>query len=359
MGMRFECAMGRTGATPEAWGRELPQFAEASIYQTWEFGAVRWGEKNLSHLTLREGARVSAMAQVRLVRHRLLPGGIAYVRWGPLCEAMDRPLDASVCRDFVAAIVQEYVHRRRFLLRIVPNAFVGTPRAESLAAILREHGLHPARGLAPYRTFLLDLQPSVEVLRRQLDGKWRNQLNRAEKNGLEVVCGSGPELWQAFARLYRQMWSRKQFATTVNIDDFARIQQLLPERLKMLVFVCRQQQEPLAALVCSAIGSTGIYLLGATSDQALKLKAAYLLQWSAIRWLSERGFRYYDLGGTDPEANPGVHHFKAGLSGGEVTHLPAWEGCRSLPSRLLGGVATVVQTRFRPRRGSSSHVWPG
>jgi lipid II:glycine glycyltransferase (peptidoglycan interpeptide bridge formation enzyme) len=34
-----------------------------------------------------------------------------------------------------------------------------------------------------------------------------------------------------------------------------------------------------------------------------------------IEWLKERGCHWYDLGGIDPENNPGVYHFKCGIAG--------------------------------------------
>ena len=52
----------------------------------------------------------------------------------------------------------------------------------------------------------------------------------------------------------------------------------------------------MAGLVASAMGDSAIYLLGATSDEGLKSKGAYLLQWTLIKWLKECGFKWYDSG---------------------------------------------------------------
>ena len=70
------------------------------------------------------------------------------------------------------------------------------------------------------------------------------------------------------------------------------------------------------------MGDTAIYLLGATNERARELKAAYFLQWQAMLWLKDRGARWYDLGGIDPEANPGGYHFKSGFGGNETMQLP-------------------------------------
>ena len=52
-------------------------------------------------------------------------------------------------------------------------------------------------------------------------------------------------------------------------------------------------------------------------EEGLRCKAAYLLQWRTILLAKERDLSWYDLGGIDPQGNPGVYHFKAGLGGVE------------------------------------------
>ena len=91
----------------------------------------------------------------------------------------------------------------------------------------------------------------------------------------------------------------------------------------MRILICEQKGVPVAGIVTSAMGDSAIYLLGATSDDGLNAKGAYLLQWTMIQWLKENGFRWYDLGGIDPQGNPGVYSFKKGLSGSDVSHLSA------------------------------------
>ncbi len=93
------------------------------------------------------------------------------------------------------------------------------------------------------------------------------------------------------------------------------------------------------------MGNLGIYLLGATSDNGLKAKGAYLLQWTAIKWLREHRVCYYDLGGINRERNPGVYHFKSGLSGQDISRIPTLEACENLLSSLTMRVADLVRRR--------------
>ena len=133
--------------------------------------------------------------------------------------------------------------------------------------------------------------------------------------------------YRTFCRMYEQMWKRKTFETTVDVEEFGRLQEDLPETHRMRILICEQDGVPVAGLVASAMGDSAIYLLGATSDDGLNAKGAYLLQWTLIQWLKENGIKWYDLGGIDPEGNPGVYTFKKGLSGTDVSQLTPLVAC--------------------------------
>src|SRR4051794_27392976 len=50
--------------------------------------------------------------------------------------------------------------------------------------------------------------------------------------------------------------------------------------------------------------------VGASNDLGRATNAAYLLQWKVIEAASRAACRRYDLGGVDPEGNPGLYRFK-------------------------------------------------
>ena len=322
-------------ATPAEWSRMLDLFDDANLYQTWPYGAVRWGRKNLSHLVLRRNGEVLGMAQLRIVRPTRFNFGMAYLRWGPLCHRRGRELDAEAALCIARALQEEYVCKRRLLLQILPNAFVGSPRGVLFQSAFSGFTQELRTSANLYRTFILDLAPPLEQLRRNLDAKWRNKLAQSEKKGLKVVAGSGTEEYRTFCRMYNQMWKRKAFETTVDVEEFGRLQEDLPEAHRMRILICEQDGVPVAGLVASAMGDSAIYLLGATSDDGLNAKGAYLLQWTLIQWLKENGYKWYDLGGIDPEGNPGVYSFKRGLSGTDVSQLTPLVACNSVVSSAI------------------------
>ena len=329
----------------------LNLFDDANIYQTFAYGSVRWGRKNLSHLVLKEDGEVRGMAQLRIIRPTPLKFGIAYLRWGPMFERRAKVVDPEVARRMAHALIAEYADKRRLFLRIMPNAFIGSPRAAVIQAAFSEFSREPLTFENTYRTFVLNLAPKVEELRKNLDPKWRNKLSGAEKNNLTVVAGNGGEEYGTFCRLYYQMRKRKTFETTVDVEEFGNIQKDLDGPHRMQILICKHKETPVAGIVVAAMGDSAIYLLGATSDDGLNTKGAYLLQWTMIRWLKSNGVRWYDLGGIDPEGNPGVYTFKKGFAGADICQMSPLVACDSAVSSAMVSAGFRIQRAFRRSEG--------
>jgi lipid II:glycine glycyltransferase (peptidoglycan interpeptide bridge formation enzyme) len=336
--------------TPDEWSQMLDLFNDANVYQTWSYGQVRWGRKSLSHLVLKRGGDILGMAQLRIVRPTRFNFGMAYLRWGPLCERRGRAIDSEVFTRMANALEAEYVRKRKLFLRILPTAFVGSPRAAAIQSAFCRFDSEPGLSDNTYRTFLLDLAPGLEELRKKLDAKWRNHLSRAEKNNLKVIAGSRIAEFRTFCQIYNQMRKRKTFETTVDVEEFGRIQEDLAEPHRMRVLICEDQGVPVAGLVASAMGDSAIYLLGATSYDGLKSQGAYLLQWTIIRWLKENGIRWYDLGGIDPIVNPGVYSFKKGFCGADVSQMSPMVACTSVVSSVVVRAGEAIQRTFRSQK---------
>jgi len=302
------------------WARLIDQFDDANLYQAFSYGAMRWGADNLSHIVLRKDHEAVAIAQLWILRPAKLRLGIAYARRAPLWIRAGRACDPEVFCRIVQAMEEEYVRRRGLVLRIMPNAFLQSERGELVTMALKRFRAETALPDGEERTLVLDLSPTLESLRSRFDRKWRNQLTAAEKRNLVVTSGTSLEEFRVFESLYRDMRLVKRFESSVDAAEFALIQPGLPEAHRMRVFLCFQDETPVAGVVASAMGNAAIYLLGATIQEGRRAKASYLLQWKLVQWLKERQIRWYDLGGIDPEKNPGVYHFKRGLSG-EVKHL--------------------------------------
>ncbi|HUN55337.1 MAG TPA: peptidoglycan bridge formation glycyltransferase FemA/FemB family protein [Smithella sp.] len=309
------------------WEQLLLEFDDATIYQTWSYGVIRWGRSNLSHMVLKQKGEIIAAAQLRIIKIPLLGAGIAYVTWGPLWRRRNQSITADIFRHVINALKEEYVIRRGLLLRIRPNVF--KKESTDIISILDETGFKKNENAQPYRTLMLDLSSTANNIRKALDQKWRNQLNRAEKNNLIIQEGTGDELYHKFLILQKEMHERKKYIPGVDYDEFRKIQKDLPKTLKMIILICTFEEKVLSATICSMIGDTGIYLLGATGNEGMKTKGAYLSQWRIIEIMKASGCHFYDLGGIDPDDNPGVYHFKSGISRKEAYHIGQFEFCQN------------------------------
>jgi len=328
--------------TASEWADTVCQFEDANIYQTWAYGAIRWGERNLSHLVLRRGQQTVAMAQTLIFRPLPLSIGMGHLRWGPLCHRKGTELDPDVVSRMAGALHDEYVAKRGLTLRVLPSGWMPSARAAVFKTAFSQYGDQGFRASESYRTFVLDLAPPLDVIRGKLDRRWRNHLNRAERNGLTVRDGDDEASFQEFRKLYEEMLARKQFEAPSDVQQFERIQRELPAGQRMKVFICEHDGAPVGGLVGTSMGNSGIYLLGATNEHGMKVKCAYLLQWRMIQWLKQAGVVYYDLGGINPEKNPSVHHFKEGLGGQDVLYLHPLVAYGSTPSRAFAAAVRLL-----------------
>jgi hypothetical protein len=337
------------------WDEALQLFADASIHQTWAAGEVMKGRENLSHLVLRSGSDILAMCQITVKRMPLLNGGVADAFSGPLWRRKGEDAHLDRFSLMIRALKDEYASHRGCILRVWPNEF--RDDRNECAAVLRSLGFLENASAPLRRTLLLDLEPPLDVLRRNLGNTWRLHLNRSEKSALSVVEGTEDGLYQIFLTHLREMIARKQFVPQVHYDKFRAIQNELPDDLKMRIMVAFLDGKPVSSIVCSAVGDSAVYLFGATANDGLKTHASNLLHWRMIQSLKANGNTRYDLGGIAPEHNPGTYQYKRGL-GGKLAHdrtrLGEFVYARDFRSRLfLAGIKRLTPIRdlaFRMHR---------
>jgi lipid II:glycine glycyltransferase (peptidoglycan interpeptide bridge formation enzyme) len=339
------------------WRSIVDGFEDASLYQTWDYDAVRHGEGNLRHCVVSRNGRIVAAAQARVLRLPALPIGAAYVRWGPLWRRRDALADPMDLRMGLRALRNELVLKRGLFLRCYP--FLFECEGIDYRAMLAEEGFVAAPGETPQRTLLLALEPSLEELRRNLDHKWRNRLSKAERNGLWCEEGAEDTLFSRFIELYGALLDRKKFKEPNDILEFRRLQQRLPDRHKMRVVLVGSNGGPSCGAVFTAIGTMGLYLFGACNEAGMTTNGSYLAQWKAVQWLKQQGCRHYNLNGINAEKNPGTYHFKSGIAGKtgrDVRYLGRFDAYRG--SVTATSIHLLNRAALRLRRALQQKVTP-
>jgi lipid II:glycine glycyltransferase (peptidoglycan interpeptide bridge formation enzyme) len=312
------------------WHEIINNFSDANIFQTWSHDEIRFGRKRISHLILKKDGQIVAAAQVRIVKIPFTAIGIAYVFWGPLWKLKESDVNTDIFTQAIRALKSEYAQRRGLLLRINPLLF--NDESDVFLPILKNEGFALLQKETPSRTLLVNLSPDLDILRKGLDQKWRNCLNRAMKNDLELLEGDSDEMFAMFIGLYEELIERKKFDESIDINEFRLMQKDLPAEHKMRIILCRFEGNVCVGAVFSSIGNTGLYLFGATNQAGMKSNGSYLIQWKYMEWLKQHRFDCYNLHGINPVTNPGTYKFKAGLcgkNGKDVYFLGKFDFCEN------------------------------
>ena len=216
-------------------------------------------------------------------------------------------------RAFLEAFDAEFPRRIGRRRRILPEiADTGATRD-----LLSSAGFRRQPGIPGYQTIWLDLAPAVEALRAGLKQKWRNVLNKAERQDLAVEIDETGD---------RLDWIVARYAADKKARDYPgpepgfliALSRAFAADRKCLILTATEKGEAVAAVLLLLHGRSATYQVGWSGPEGRKLGAPTLLLWNAVTLLRDRGYRDFDLGGINDRDAAGVKAFKAGLGGEEV-----------------------------------------
>jgi hypothetical protein len=328
------------------WEAAVQDFRDHSYRQCWAYGvalAARRGAIS-EHVAVERDDELVGLADVRVKKLPVIGGGLAYVSGGPL---VDNDLDRL--DDCLDALVREYVDRRGLTLRVQP-AIGDEGHNAALAERLTRAGFDPTERGGRYRTVLLDVEREPDAIMASLSKDWRQNIRRGGRKGVEISFGSELERFETFSGMLEELRARKAFDVDLDERFYAEVQAELPEHERLIVGIASVDGAAVAGNVTTVHGDTAVYLLGASTDAALKAQASYVLHWHTIELLRERGISWYDLGGIDPEANPGVADFKLRTNGLDVTAAGPFERAPRGARGRVAGWAEQAYVRARSGR---------
>ncbi|GHA14984.1 hypothetical protein GCM10007989_07150 [Devosia pacifica] len=297
--------------TGEAWDEIIAGFDEACQEQMHVFAQSRWPGVVQEPVVFRRNGEVVGGTMVMVQRLPLGVGAIAITKWGPMLRDTAAP-DADELHDaMIECLIGEYAERRRMMLSVLPRAALFSPNRRYDALIRR--GFRPGSELLFPDRYIVNLRLDDDGLRKSFHQKWRYHLNKSLKQGLDFEHATA-ERMEDFHMLYNAMTDRKQFPDHSAYGTVDELMTMDPEALRPELFFVRKDEALVAGAIIFKAGDRAVYLYGATSDQALPLRAGYFLHWHIIRWLRDNTCAdWYDLGGTD--GFQGLHQFKKGMVG--------------------------------------------
>jgi hypothetical protein len=336
------------------WDRYATGCEGVSQEQLVAFAHGRWPTARLEPVRMFEHGEAVGGALMMVVGLPLGVGQVAVCKNGPVLQSETDAGAPARHRRMLQALVAEYAGRRGMMMSLSSRAMpADTNYAERDQLEL---------GFSPRTTFLypdryfVDLRLDDEAQLASFDQKWRYNLRKSLKAGLQFEVGA-PSRLDEFDALYQAMSERKRFPDYSAYTSIRSFFAQSVEGAEPQLFFVRREGELIAGAIIFTCGNTASYLYGATNEQALPLRAGYLMHWEVIRWLRDNtAARWYDLGGTDGFA--GLHQFKKGLVGTAgfiVPTPPVMTYASRLPARLIGSLALsahsgVQKVRHQIRR---------
>jgi len=314
------------------WHQSMQDFDDANIYQTWNFALLVQNEKIVKHIAIYSNQNLIGLVKIRIRTVPILNRGIAYILNGPLWQKRNQENNIQKLADIFVALREEFVVKQQLVLRIQPYIFSDMV---SNFDFIENLGFKYIQKIRRYQTLVLYLDKELDEIRKSLKQKWRNCLNQSERNDLKIYEGNDQQLYNVFLGIYDQMLTRKKFKENVDPYKMRKVNEALDDEYKKKIFVAYKDKLPVASIIGSAIGNTGIYLLGASNEIGMKNKASYLLQWEMIKWLKQKGCNRYDLGGINKDDNPGGYHFKSGITDQEVLGMGTFESYNNRLSKRI------------------------
>lgn len=327
----------KTVVDSEAWNAICAEFADAEFPQSHEWGEARQGWEAVRWVLTDDLGPIAA-AQV-LIKSRF---GVqmVYCPRGPVwqrrntgspeqLDALGRMLDALALQYRGSALVFDW-----------------HCESESIPAdMLTSRGF---RHLTDGMTALIDLEPSVEVIRASFHRKWRNDLQKAEQTPLDIRRHEANSFLSELYALVGATAERKRFAVGVGLDVARRfLASSAPGASAIFTAVNPDGTVASAALIVRFNGVAS-YLVGGSvhkDHKAFSRGASNLVQWNAIQWAKANGSIAYNLEGLDPVGNPGVYHFKERMNGRPRHARGMWVWTRYRTTTLL---ARMILRRLIP-----------
>jgi len=306
------------------WAELVSGYQGLSLMQTWEYAEAKSQMESWKvwRAIFKNESRIIGAVQAMVRPFPLIGGGLVWINRGPLWDDGGGS-DPSLLATMIKELKQYWVEKRGMYLRIAPPASEDCAAANALSTT----GCAPVEEGSGWASARVDLSNTMELLRSQLQQKWRNCLNKAERLELSTRDGSTEGVFNELVTSYDTMLLERKFRTNITPKLVYRLQELLPQEHKLWAFTASREGQSLGGILIARYGDTCEYLVGSVNQAGRALNAGQLLLWQSVCQMKTLGYKWFDLGGMDPELTPsGIFHFKAGLNGTAYRFVKELEG---------------------------------
>ncbi len=305
MGAR-ELALEWDRSDPDTWSGLLVRARRSNLLQSWAYGEAKAATEGWR---VRRGVIVGGeepVACLQALEKAWGPfAGVVRINRGPLFLTVGP--EARLRRAVYRCIRRAWPFSSRRLLLIAPEI-------EADEAALLADLCFCRRGSRGWCSVWIDLDISDDTLRANLKGNWRNQLKAAERAGLAFAVSDGEHAFDWLMARHREAMIEKGFSGP-SPDLLSRFRAEAPDSLP--VMTATAGGERVGAILVARHGIACTYVVGWNGPEGRRLRAHNFLVFHSLAEMRRRGCAWFDLGGIDDAATPGVATFKRGLGGAE------------------------------------------
>ncbi len=298
------------------WEQLLARVENSSFQQAWAYGAI-FAQRSIhiSRFVIYEGSEPVGMGQI-VTRRFFGLIKIALLLRGPVW-----------LREVTTAQKKQVLNkiRQRYPLKWL-NFFAFSPEEDTGRENYDRENYEKMgfrKIITGYSTVLVNLGQSEDQLWRDLYGKNRTSIRKAEKAGFDVQFGDHRHAqidWLLSHESKQQKDKKYQGLPVGLVQRYGHAS--LRDRGVLTAFAIKEGEEmPIAGALFLCHGNCATYHIGWNGKEGRKCNALNLLLWHVILKLKQRGIVTLDLGGVNTEEGADIARFKFGF-GGRIVHLP-------------------------------------
>lgn len=318
------------------WNTELAKLPYAHVLQTWEWGEFKYETTGwIPHRwAFKRDDKIVAMCSTGERKVGLF--SLMYAPKGPAMDYSDLPLVDEVLR-----LLQDKAKSHRAIwLKIDPDL----PYATGVPGEADDMSVEPGNSIKQLlgknkwtfsddqiqfrNTVTIDLTQSEDDILMAMSGNTRRKVRQAEKKGVTIREATVDDMDTLYA-LYDITGDRNAFLIRPQ-DYYLKLWQYFMENDLAHALIAEYEGTAIAQVILFHFGETCWYFYGASSNKERNRMPNYALQWEAMQWAKNRGYKTYDMWGAPDEFNEedsmwGVFMFKQGFRGTVERRLGAWD----------------------------------
>lgn len=334
--------------TQFAWESFLEKRADQNFLQSWYWGETqeKLGKKIFRFSIAEDTPGVAPVKDRRfpgggnlkglalLIKEEARRGSYLACPAGPLLNWQNKKLF-----PFFVQKIKKIAHQEKVsFIRIRPQ-ILNTPENQKL---FKQHGFISApMHMHAETTWQLALKhprsgrmdsPGVgwktnEELLQQMTKDHRYEIRKAEKRGVKIIFSEDLSDIKLLYEMQLETAKRHKFVPfskkllTAEFESF-----LKNDNLVLLKAIWQNRPVAIAAIIY--YGKEAVYHYSATTEEARKVSASYLILWEAIKEAKKRKMERFNFWGVAPKGKKGhrfsqLNHFKKGFGGFEIDYLSA------------------------------------